>query len=156
LIRLEKGVRYYIETVHKESTGADHMSVSWQIPGGAFEGPIPGSRLSPWTNSAAPLAGRVTGARAFAAGIESNTIVKALQVTATPNPSTNYFSLSIKSNSNKSVNITVLDAAGRVVETNKNAAANSTLQIGSKLIPGIYFIEVLQDNQKQRIKLVKQ
>ena len=46
-IHLVKGARYYIETLHKEAIAADHLSVGWQIPGGAFEGPVAGSHLSP-------------------------------------------------------------------------------------------------------------
>jgi len=46
-IHLEAGRRYYIEAVHKEGTGSDHVSVGWQVPGGAYERPIPGLRLSP-------------------------------------------------------------------------------------------------------------
>ncbi|HEY9250179.1 MAG TPA: PA14 domain-containing protein, partial [Rariglobus sp.] len=33
-IRLEAGQRYYLEVLHKESTGTDHFSVAWRIPGG--------------------------------------------------------------------------------------------------------------------------
>jgi hypothetical protein len=48
-VRLEAGRRYYIEAVHKEGGGGDHVSVRWQLPDGSIEAPIPGSRLSPWT-----------------------------------------------------------------------------------------------------------
>jgi|GEM_PF-3859861 len=47
-ITLQAGYRYYIEAVQKEGTGGDNLSVAWQIPGGAFEAPIPATRLSPW------------------------------------------------------------------------------------------------------------
>ncbi|HEY0742329.1 MAG TPA: PA14 domain-containing protein [Chryseosolibacter sp.] len=45
LIALEQGKRYYIEALHKEATGGDHLAVGWQLPDGNFERPIPGSRL---------------------------------------------------------------------------------------------------------------
>ncbi len=47
--RLEAGRRYYVEALHKEGGGGDHLSVRWQLPDGAQEAPIPGIRLSPWT-----------------------------------------------------------------------------------------------------------
>lgn len=47
-IQLTGGKRYYIEALHKESTGTDHLSVGWQLPVGAVERPIPGRRLSPF------------------------------------------------------------------------------------------------------------
>ena len=45
---LEMGKKYYIEALHKEGGGGDHISVSWQLPNGVTEAPIPGNRLSPF------------------------------------------------------------------------------------------------------------
>ncbi len=47
-IPLQAGRRYYIEALHIESSGNDHVAVGWQLPDGAMERPIPGSRLSPF------------------------------------------------------------------------------------------------------------
>jgi hypothetical protein len=47
-IELKAGRRYYIEALHKEGGGGDHVSVKWQPPNGPEEAPIPGSRLSPF------------------------------------------------------------------------------------------------------------
>ncbi|HVF81366.1 MAG TPA: PA14 domain-containing protein [Flavisolibacter sp.] len=47
-INLEAGKKYYIEALQKEGGGGDHLSVGWQMPGGVFERPIAGSRLSPY------------------------------------------------------------------------------------------------------------
>jgi hypothetical protein len=46
-ITLTAGQRYYIEALQKEGGGGDNLAVGWQLPNGTFEGPIPGSRLSP-------------------------------------------------------------------------------------------------------------
>ncbi|MDZ4200359.1 MAG: LamG-like jellyroll fold domain-containing protein, partial [Kiritimatiellia bacterium] len=46
LVTLEAGKTYYIEALHKEGWGGDHLAVGWQLPGGALERPIPGNRLS--------------------------------------------------------------------------------------------------------------
>lgn len=53
-IRLIANQRYYIEALHKEATGADHVSVGWNSPAGALERPIPWFRLMPYEASAAP------------------------------------------------------------------------------------------------------
>jgi uncharacterized protein len=153
-IHLVKGGRYYIETLQKESTGGDHLSVAWVLPGGVLEAPIPGSRLSPIT---VPFAGRpadfTTAMRGMQQSIEA---AKKLTVTATPNPSSSYFTLTTRSNSDKALLLKMMDATGRVVESRLNVAANGTLQIGSKLPAGIYFVEVIQGTQKEMVKLLKQ
>ncbi len=46
-ITLEAGKRYFIEALHAEGGGGDHMTVRWQLPSGTIEEPIPGSRLIP-------------------------------------------------------------------------------------------------------------
>lgn len=47
-IHLVAGQKYYIEALHKEGVGTDHIAVGWQLPDGALERPIPGSRLIPF------------------------------------------------------------------------------------------------------------
>jgi hypothetical protein len=49
VIHLVQGVKYYIEALHKEANGADHISVRWQLPDGTMEQPIQGSHLIPYT-----------------------------------------------------------------------------------------------------------
>ncbi len=40
------------------------------------------------------------------------------------------------------------DQLGRIVEVRKNVNANSSLKIGDGYKPGMYFVELLQDNEK--------
>ncbi len=154
IIPMVKGARYYIETLQKEAIGSDHLSVAVTFPGGLFEGPIKGSRLSPIVSSART----VSGAAAFATAMESRTIVGvgSLKVTATPNPATSYFTLRTSSSNATTLSVKVIDAQGRIVETKLNMAANGTIRIGDKLPAGIYFVEALQGTQKERLKLVKE
>jgi PA14 domain/FG-GAP-like repeat/Bacterial Ig domain/Secretion system C-terminal sorting domain/IPT/TIG domain len=152
-ITLIKGVRYYIETLHKQNTGTNHLSVGWVLPDGTAEGPIPGNRLSP-IGSSFPNIGN--GTQNFGEAMQQAMNNAALKVTVAPNPSSTYFTLIIQSNNNKELSIMVTDASGRVVETKSNLAANRTVQIGDKLTAGVYFVEVMQDGKKQRMKLVKQ
>ncbi len=55
-IPLVAGRRYYVEVLHKEGAVNDHLAVGWQLPTGAQERPIPGSRLSPFGSSARAVA----------------------------------------------------------------------------------------------------
>jgi len=155
VIYLVKGGRYYIETLHKEAMDNDHLSVAWVLPGGVLEAPIPGSSLSPYTipvggNSAPDF---TTAMRSIPQVIES---VKELTITVQPNPSQSEFTLITRSKSDHALIIRLMDAQGRVVETVKGASANGTVQVGGKLLPGIYFAEVLQGKQKKVLKLIKQ
>ncbi len=47
-VELKAGRRYYIEALHKQGAGGDHVSVAWRLPNGTEEKPIPGNRLSPF------------------------------------------------------------------------------------------------------------
>ena len=54
LITLTAGKRYYIEALHKQGVGSDHVSVIWNKPSGDSDiGPIPGSYLSPFEDAGA-------------------------------------------------------------------------------------------------------
>lgn len=157
-IRLVQGARYYIETLHKQATGANYLSVGWVLPNGVGEGPIPGSRLSPLTT---PAHSQAAVSKDFATAMEKVNVpdirtVKGLQVTATPNPATGYFTLVTRSNSDKALTIILTDVAGRIVEKRLNIAANGTITLGHGLPSGIYFAEVRQDGQQQNLKLIKQ
>nr|MBA3847155.1 carbohydrate binding domain-containing protein [Planctomycetota bacterium] len=58
-IHLAAGQRCYIEALHKEGWGGDSLAVAWRFPNGAVEAPIPGHRLTPYSD--APLVGTGTG-----------------------------------------------------------------------------------------------
>ncbi len=55
-VSLVVGHRYYIEALHKEGVGSDHLAVGWQLPDGIQERPIPGSRLAPFESPSAAMA----------------------------------------------------------------------------------------------------
>jgi hypothetical protein len=44
---LRQGQTYYVEALHKQGIGSDHIAVGWQLPDGTLERPISGARLSP-------------------------------------------------------------------------------------------------------------
>ncbi len=151
-INLVKGKRYYIETLHKEATANDHLSVAWQIPGGAFEGPITGSRLSPYNTSSI----MTRNSQSFGDAMTKATNAKNLFVSATPNPATSYFTVSIKSVSNEPVSCIISDMAGRILERKSSLPANKAFHAGSQLPAGIYLLQVIQGSQKKILKIAKQ
>lgn len=51
-VYLTAGGKYYVEVLHKEASGGDHVSVGWKLPDGTDERPIPGTRLSPFSQPA--------------------------------------------------------------------------------------------------------
>ncbi|MHC5055017.1 MAG: PA14 domain-containing protein [Planctomycetota bacterium] len=69
-VSLRGGRAYYVEVLHKEGSGGDHVAVGWQMPDSSIERPIPGARLIPWQASVARKLAEGRGAVA-AAGRDS-------------------------------------------------------------------------------------
>jgi hypothetical protein len=78
-----------------------------------------------------------------------------LSVQALPNPTMSYFTLLTKGSSKSSIELRVIDALGRVVESKKGLTANGSVQIGQGYRPGAYFVQAVQGNEKVMVKLVK-
>jgi len=78
-----------------------------------------------------------------------------LDVSAMPNPTTNWFNLVIKSNGDKTTNLRVINLNGLVVEDHQKVAPGSVLRLGELWRGGTYFIEVIQGDQRKVIKLIK-
>jgi len=154
-VKLVNGVRYYIETIHKEGTGTDHLSVAWALPDGVFEGPIPGNRLSQW-ESASPHANGQSFEEAMKVIPEASENTSEWIAIVTPNPTQNYFTLISKSNANAVLTVTITDILGRIVEKRLQVPANGAMEFGSNLRSGVYFMEVTQGATRKRIKLIKE
>jgi hypothetical protein len=78
-----------------------------------------------------------------------------LQVEAFPNPASTYFTLRIKSSSDKAVQLRIVDGVGRVVEVRQGIASNATVPVGRTYRPGVYVAEVLQEGKRATVKLIK-
>jgi hypothetical protein len=68
---LVQGKRYYIEALHKQGVGGDHVSVGWQLPDGTMERPIPGSRLSPFEADMSAMASRYENVNVYPNPVQS-------------------------------------------------------------------------------------
>lgn len=77
------------------------------------------------------------------------------QLNVTPNPSTTYFNLFIKSNDKLPVTLRVLNILGEVLEKDKKVTPNTVLRLGQSWKDGIYLVEVIQGNQRQTVKVIK-
>jgi len=64
-----------------------------------------------------------------------------------------FFTLNIAGSNNNPVLIRVTDLSGRLIE--QLNTPDQTVQLGDRLQPGIYFIQVSQGNTKQIVKVVK-
>ncbi len=78
-----------------------------------------------------------------------------LSVKVMPNPTSNFFTLGLESESMEAVKLTVSDITGRIVERRANVPANSTIQLGAGYHSGIYIAEFVQGNDKVTTRLIK-
>lgn len=76
-----------------------------------------------------------------------------LHVQAYPNPSATEFKINIQANAEERIELRVMDLHGRVISTQRVLAGN--IQFGAGLRAGVYFVEVTQGKQKERIRLIK-
>jgi hypothetical protein len=158
-IHLIKGGKYYIESIHKQGTGANHLSVGWILPNGVAERPITGARLSPFVlpTSAQPVVTTTGFTQAMQKAQREVNGELELSVVATPNPFNQWFDLKIQSKSAEPLNIVVSDLSGKVVEKYAGVNSNGTVRLGSQLrAAGVYIVEVAQGGNKKRVKVVKQ
>lgn len=101
------------------------------------------------------VCGSVTPPVTMAVKEPTGPVINDLSVIAMPNPSANYFTLDIKSNNLHPVTVTITDVLGRVVSIKSDVASNSTIYVGHQYIPGVYFVQILQDKIIVTLKLVK-
>jgi len=79
-----------------------------------------------------------------------------LTVTITPNPTSYYFTLGLKSLSKEKIKVTVTDITGRVLEQRTDIPVNSTVQLGGDYHPGVYIAEFVQGNDQVTVQLIKE
>ncbi len=78
-------------------------------------------------------------------------------VKASPNPSKDFFSLTIISdNRMEGITLRVIDFQGRVMETRNGLRSGQTIQVGNNLRPGTYLIETVQGTDRRSQTIIKQ
>lgn len=86
--------------------------------------------------------------------IEKNNLAQSGNAFVWPNPSGSYFNLRPTA-TNGNVEIRVMDAQGKLVFS-ANGSANKIYRFGDGLIPGLYFVEVVQNGTHSTMKVLKQ
>ena len=80
-----------------------------------------------------------------------------LSLLAYPNPSQNQFNLQIHTGKpNVPINLRILDQFGRTIEVKKGLSAGQTIQLGAGYKVGMYFVELIQGEERRQVKLIKQ
>jgi hypothetical protein len=75
-------------------------------------------------------------------------------VRALNNPARDFFTLEVQGDSQKPVQLQVMDATGRVVINYRNASTK-TIRFGSDLASGLYIAEIVQGSHRKTLKLIK-
>jgi xyloglucan-specific exo-beta-1,4-glucanase len=140
-INLVAGQKYYIEVLHKESTGGDNVAVAWQGPG-ISQQVIPGSNLSPF----------IPGGSGARIASEAN-IINDDAITLYPNPaSEGRFTILLPEMSENAV-VRIFDNQGRMLYK-KNAAGGNRIEIDSRLKAGIYMVRINSKGSSFTKKLI--
>jgi hypothetical protein len=140
VISLEAGRRYYVEALHKEGSGGDHLAVAWVTPTNSTITVIPGAQLVPFSSSNARLA---TGEE----GLGEDDIT-----TAYPNPFTD--KLNIRTMMRGKIQISVVDALGRLCYENTQIVQELDMEVDlsqTHLKAGIYFVKLQSEDLSDKI-----
>jgi ELWxxDGT repeat protein len=142
-IYLRENKKYYIEVLHKENLGYDHVAVGWTLPNGASEMPIPGTRLSPYEGNAA-----AAEAMALAAPVEEQSSEE-MRVSLTPNPvksgrvTLNTESFTVDQDSK--IRVQVVSMTGEVVHESEVFCSSDCnaidIELAGKVRRGIYMVK---------------
>jgi parallel beta-helix repeat protein len=142
---LKVGEKYYIEALHKEASYGDNLAVAWVVPGTSAISVIPGKHLIPYSSSNARLAS------------DEEVLNEVSSATAYPNPFEDR--LYIQTDIRGDVQISVIDALGRVCYQEAKSIQESTVEIDlaqSNLTEGVYFVKLqMGDKPAKVVRVVK-
>jgi hypothetical protein len=159
-INLIAGQSYYIEALHKEGVGSDHMAVGWQLPDGSLERPISGDRLSPAASAA--MANFATAAMTDTDMMTSTQTHDAV-LEVFPNPAPEGLTdLMISGyegvNESRESKIEILRMTGEVIYSEKISCDNNcdgySVAVHKELSPGIYLVNVITNGKRHSKRLL--
>ncbi|WP_132055112.1 Ig-like domain-containing protein [Pseudocnuella soli] len=85
-IYLEKGRRYFVETVSMDYSFDDHMTVAWKMPNGTFQSPISGQHLIPYQPQTQLLSSTAAKAGTLEMTTNPKNVLAAGTMEVAPNP----------------------------------------------------------------------
>jgi photosystem II stability/assembly factor-like uncharacterized protein len=155
-INLVAGTQYYIEALHKEGSGNDHVAVGWQLPNGTFERPIPGTRLSPFETTAAVAYGSSIETFEVQAGQDDG------ELSVYPNPFKHgALTLVLPDDfapATRDVKVEIVDVHGQLIFTiNSKLEENSntvSFDIAKPLANGFYMVNAVIERRRYLRKFI--
>lgn len=85
-----------------------------------------------------------------------NNSLQTFDVKVLGNPTSSSFRLKIESsNARQQLTIKIVDANGTLMQVKENVYAGQLIEFGKEYTPGIYFVEVLQGEERKLVKLIK-
>lgn len=148
-VALQGGRRYFIEALHKEGSGADFVAVAWRFQDGTFEGPIPGTRLSPYEDPA-------MNAAAFTA---ETTVLSdeqgSLEVFPNPVAAGGELTIAISDLADGEATVQLMSATGILVRSQQvsSQAGTVVINIGESLPAGMYLIRIARGRKQWSQKI---
>ena len=97
--------------------------------------------------------GECPGSRMARGGFENESA--GISVHVSPNPTQNYFRLTLTADRVTPASMRVMDIAGRVMEKRNNINPSENIIFGYQLKRGVYFVEVTQGNNRKLLKIIK-
>jgi hypothetical protein len=86
-------------------------------------------------------------------GVENNAIK--LELTAYPNPTTNFLTLNVGETELSTLNFQLYDMSGKLIESRKILSSNETIAM-ENLLPATYFLKVTNNNKEVKtFKIIK-
>lgn len=151
VVYLEEGKKYYIETLHKEAYGDDHLAVGWQLPDGTLQRPIPDKQLSPFVPSA-----RLAN---LAEESIQEEMASAASLSAAPNPFSDQTTIRFTAQAPGQASVMLYDMNGSLVkilfrgDLEEGKIKELTLA-GAALPSGIYLVKGTSKAGVSHLKLV--
>ncbi|MGC1243724.1 MAG: PA14 domain-containing protein [Chryseosolibacter sp.] len=152
---LERGKRYYVEALHKQGIGTDHIAVGWQLPDGTFERPVSGAHLSPFEANLSSLAADTDHARSQQSSRYS-------EINVFPNPARSGASSLILAGygdfkETVDTNIKIINMTGEIIYADKifcGGDCDAYPLNPDHMTPGLYMVEMEMNGTRHSRRLV--
>ncbi len=158
-IRLEKGQKYYVEALMKESRWMDHLAVGWLKPDETLERPIDGKWLLPWEGTQQLNTPEGTAAQSSLQNARlsmPSEVHREFAINCYPKPFDQEFYLAMGNPPAEQAVVQIFSVSGKQVFHQKAYNTQEPVKIDvSELASGMYIIKVTAANQVKSMKIAK-